>query len=139
MTDSLSEVTGEWVFPISPVAASRPRLSKGRGGRPHAYYAGPYKRFIQEASQAVDFVLGNDLPLIEGMLEVSLRMVVKKPKTTKFSHPKWDIDNGAKACLDCLNKKLWVDDSQIVALNVTKEWAEPGENGYFVIRIHKTP
>ena len=109
MTDSLSEVTGRWVFPISPVAASRPRLSKGRGGRPHAYYAGPYKKFKEEASQVVDFTLGSNPPLLEGSLSVTLRMVVKKPKTTKFSHPKWDIDNGAKACLDCLNNKLWVD------------------------------
>jgi Holliday junction resolvase RusA-like endonuclease len=66
-------------------------------------------------------------------------MVVKKPKTTKFTHPKWDIDNGVKACLDCLNNKLWLDDSQIVSLHVTKEWAEPGEDGYFIICIHETP
>lgn len=135
MTDSLSEVTGEWVFPVCPVAASRPRLSKGRGGRPHAYYAGPYKIFKEEASQIVDFVLGEEPPLLEGPLKVNLVMVVKRPKTTKFSHPRWDIDNGAKACLDCLNGKLWVDDSQIISLCATKEWADVGEEGYFTISI----
>ena len=139
MTDSLSEVVDEWVFPISPVAASRPRLSKGRGGRSHAYYTGPYKRFKEEARTTVDFVLGNDLPLLEGPLNIKLRMVVKKPKTTKFTHPKWDIDNGAKACLDCLNGKLWGDDSQIVSLCVTKEWALTGEEGYFIVSQMSLP
>jgi len=125
----------EWVFPLNPVAASRPRLSKGRGGRPHAYYAGPYKRFIAEAAGVVDEVFSEGYPLLEGPLHVSLSMKVKKPKTTKFNYPKWDVDNGIKACLDCLNKKLWVDDSQIVSIEASKSWADEGEEGYFVISI----
>ena len=37
--------------------------------------------------------------------------------------------------VDCLNKKLWVDDSQIVSIEASKSWADEGEEGYFVISI----
>jgi hypothetical protein len=38
----------EWTFNISPVAASRPRVSKWG-----AYYTGPYKEFKEKASEEV--------------------------------------------------------------------------------------
>lgn len=66
---------------------------------------------------------------------MSLQMNVKKPKTTKFDYPKWDVDNGIKACLDCLNKKLWVDDSQIISIDASKRWAEDGKEGHFIVSV----
>jgi Holliday junction resolvase RusA-like endonuclease len=45
------------------------------------------------------------------------------------------VDNYSKAVLDSLNKALWEDDSQIQALYVTKDWANPGEDGYFTVSI----
>jgi len=32
---------------------------------------------------------------------------------------------------------LWDDDSQIVALFISKQWAEPGEEGYFLVAIEE--
>jgi Holliday junction resolvase RusA-like endonuclease len=122
----------EWKFDISPVAASRPRV--GKWG---AYYSGPYKDFREEASGKVYEVLGTDRKLLSGPLCVTLELYVKRPKKTDRSHPRADLDNYAKAVFDILNGKLWEDDSQIISMYVTKEWAEKGSNGYFIIGVNK--
>lgn len=119
----------ELTFPVSPVAASRPRV-----GRHGSYYTGAYRRFRTEASEVVDKVLNNMAPL-SNYLVVSVKCYCTRPKTTKLFSPKSDVDNLAKAVLDTLNKKLWIDDSQIVDLRITKEWAPPGEPGWFTISV----
>jgi Holliday junction resolvase RusA-like endonuclease len=45
------------------------------------------------------------------------------------------VDNYSKAVLDSLNGALWEDDSQIKSLYVTKDWASPGEEGYFIVSV----
>lgn len=122
----------EWTFPISPVAASRPRVSR-RG----AYFAGPYKYFRKEMVDLVPHILGNSFKPITGPLSVDLELYVKRPKTTKLLAPRADIDNYIKACLDSLNKKLWVDDTQIQKIYACKQWARKQQQGYFVIGVSK--
>tara|TARA_R100000654_G_scaffold48194_1_gene74381 strand:+ start:1408 stop:1797 length:390 start_codon:yes stop_codon:yes gene_type:complete len=126
MPDSMPEYT----FPISPIAASRPRLSR-RG----AYFTGPYKKFRQECAEIVYEVLGADFELLEGPLSVDIELFVTQPKRTKLDSPKADIDNFVKSILDVLNGKLWVDDSQIIKLHATKQWAAKGEEGYFTVGV----
>jgi Holliday junction resolvase RusA-like endonuclease len=121
----------ELTFPVSPVAASRPRV-----GRHGSYYTGAYRRFRNEAGTIVNEVLGKRKP-IEGQLSVDVKCSCTRPKTTKLSAPQSDVDNLAKAILDILNKKLWVDDSQIINLFISKEWAPPGEPGWFTVAIEK--
>lgn len=121
----------ELTFPVSPVAASRPRV-----GRHGSYYAGAYRRFRSEAGAIVDKVLGKRKPL-ENQLSVDVKCFCTRPKTTKLDVPKSDVDNLAKAVLDILNKKLWVDDSQIVNLFISKQWAPPGEPGWFTVAVEK--
>jgi Holliday junction resolvase RusA-like endonuclease len=118
----------EWSFPISPVAASRPRVSKHG-----AYFAGPYKTFRREAADIVDEILGDWEPLT-GPLVVDLELYISRPKTTKLASPKADIDNFVKAVFDVMNGRLWGDDSQVIKLYATKQWAEDN-NGYFVLGI----
>lgn len=120
----------EWSFPISPVAASRPRVSKHG-----AYFAVPYKNFRREAAEIVDDVLGEWEPL-SGPLTVDLELFIGRPKTTKLDAPKADIDNFVKAIFDVMNGRLWEDDSQVIKLYATKQWAEDA-NGYFVLGINK--
>ena len=120
----------EWSFPISPVAASRPRVSKHG-----AYFAGPYKNFRREAAEIVDDILGEWKPL-SGPLTVDLELFIGRPKTTKLDVPKADIDNFVKAIFDVMNGKLWDDDSQVIKLYATKQWAEDAD-GYFVLGINK--
>ena len=125
-----------WNFPISPVAASRPRVSKFG----HAYYTGPYKLFRQDMMQVKDSILGPDheaLPLTS-LLEVTIDCFVKRPKTTKLLLPKADVDNYAKSILDQFNDVLWTDDRQIQTLHVSKNWTENNEQeGYFVLSIEE--
>ena len=120
----------EWTFPISPVAASRPRVS-----RYGAYFTGPYKKFREEGSQVIYEVLGADFDLIDQPLMVDLECYIKQPKSTKLGCPKGDIDNFIKGIFDLLNGKLWTDDGIIRSVHATKEWAPKGEDGYFTLGI----
>lgn len=122
----------ELTFPVSPVAASRPRVSKFG-----SYYAGAYKRFRHEAAPIVIDMLGVDFEPLDGPLSVDIECYCTRPKTTKLDAPKPDVDNMAKAILDLLNKKLWIDDSQIRSLRITKQWNVAGEPGYFTLGVSK--
>lgn len=122
----------EYRFPINPVAASRPRVS-----RYGAYFTGPYKKFRSEAAIVINKVLGRNFSPLSGKLAVDIDCYVTRPKTTKLEYPRADVDNYSKAILDCLNGKLWDDDSQIVALFISKKWAKEGESGYFTVSVEK--
>lgn len=120
-----------WKFNIQPVAASRARI--GKWG---AYYTGPYKDFREQAKEKVEETLGpNHKPLL-GHLAVSIEIYVGRPKSTKLDYPKPDIDNYVKAVLDVLNGLMWEDDSQIISVYATKQWAEENEEGYFTIEVN---
>jgi len=121
----------EWLFPISPVAASRPRVSKHG-----AYFAGPYKKFRKEMTELVPMLLGESFVPLVGPLEVDLELYVTRPKKTKLVSPRADIDNYIKAVFDSFNKKLWEDDTQIHKVYATKQWTDPKKMGYFVIGVN---
>lgn len=52
-----------------------------------------------------------------------------RPAAPLFPAVKPDIDKLARATLDSLTGSIFDDDSRIVALAVTKVWAEPGNEG----------
>lgn len=120
----------EWRFDINPVAASRPRVS--RWG---AYYTGTYKEFREVAADVILETIGIDFVPVSNSLAVSIELFVKRPKKTDKEYPRPDIDNFAKAVLDQMNGKVWVDDTQIISLYLTKQWAEKDEEGYFVMSV----
>lgn len=68
-------------------------------------------------------------------LDVKIECIVCRPKSTKLSFPKPDVDNLAKAVMDGLNNHLWKDDSQVIDLRVTKRWAKEGQIGYIAIDV----
>jgi|TARA_R100001530_G_scaffold100170_1_gene69595 Holliday junction resolvase RusA-like endonuclease len=121
----------EWVFPISPVAASRPRVS-----RHGAYFAGPYKKFREECWDLVPMVLGPDFSPFDKGLYVDVELYVTRPKTTKLDTPRPDIDNYQKAVFDALNGFLWTDDKLIEAVYAVKQWAAKDMPGYFVVGVN---
>jgi Holliday junction resolvase RusA-like endonuclease len=71
----------------------------------------------------------------DGPVMIWMRFAVPKPKTTKLSHPKPDIDNYEKALFDALTKagNVWNDDHQIVKiLESSKVWTEQPNGGIVV-------
>lgn len=117
----------KWTVPISPVAASRPRVSKYG-----SYYVGPYKDFKKDAEPILREVLGDWKPT-EKNLSVKIVLHPEKPKTSKLDYPKPDVDNYIKAVLDLCNDIVWVDDAQILTVTATKAWSKG--KGYFTIEI----
>ena len=122
----------EWSFPISPVAASRPRVS-----RHGAYFTGPYKKFRTAMIDIVPDVLGDGFIPMDSAIAVDVEVYVKRPKKTKLSAPRADIDNYLKAIFDSLNGKLWDDDKQIIKVYAVKQWAAEDSDGYFTIGVSK--
>lgn len=68
--------------------------------------------------------------LLTGPLRVEIVFVMPRQKSKMWktkSMPRYrsctkpDIDNMVKACLDCLNQVIWIDDSQ-VAEGVFEKW-----------------
>jgi Holliday junction resolvase RusA-like endonuclease len=65
---------------------------------------------------------------LSGALWCAVEVVVQRPKTTKLSMPRGDVDNLVKAVLDGGTKAgVWGDDGQIELLLARKRWTEPGE------------
>ena len=85
--------------------------------------------------EIIPIVLGDDFVPYGGPLRVDIEFYCKHPKKTKLSAPRADIDNYIKAALDALNTHLWDDDTQIQQIYATKQWAEPGAEGYFTIGV----
>lgn len=120
----------EFTFPLNPVPASRPRVS--RWG---TYFSGPYKDFRAKATEVIPRCLGPKVVVIGYPIKVDLEVFPEKPKTSKLAFPKPDVDNYAKAILDACNGILWEDDSLIKSLYVTKDWSSGP--GYFVVSIER--
>ena len=125
----------EWIFHINPTAASRARVSF-KGG--HGYFVGPYKRFREEMATLVPTVIGDHVPYT-GDISVTVEFMAKRPKTTKLSSPRGDIDNYLKAAFDSMNGKVFDDDKQIVICHARKAWTPSHEDeGYIKVSIEET-
>jgi len=108
-------------LPVTPVPASRPRVSKWG-----TYYGKNYEKFRREVR---DILAEHVSDPQSGALHAVVEIIVDPPKTTKRDFPKGDVDNYAKGPLDSLTSHggFWGDDDQITALFVLKRFAETGE------------
>lgn len=115
----------ELFIPFNPTPASRPRVT-----RYGTYYGKTYTSWRKDVEAWFKCATRQtDKPLV-----CILEHFVSRPKTSKRSYPKGDVDNYAKGPLDALTK-WWgglKDDDQIVGLWVTKEFTE-GDPGVRVI------
>ncbi|MCB9178989.1 MAG: RusA family crossover junction endodeoxyribonuclease [Flavobacteriales bacterium] len=119
---------------LAPVPAARPKMGRGR-----TYYPANYSRFKAAAAHVVRaeaMRVGINRPYC-GPLRVAVVLYAERPKTTKLPMPKPDVDNYAKAVLDCCNGTIWDDDWQILDLYVAKQWADPGQPGYIELFLTK--
>ena len=103
-------------FPLEPVPASRPRVT-----RYGCYFGKRYTSFRKQAESVVPEVFTGQ-PLT-GTLEVIVTFFCKRPKTTKREEPRGDVDNYLKT-LDILNGVVWEDDDQIKRITGTKRWED---------------
>lgn len=120
------------VFRLEPVAASRPRFA--RGG---AFYAKPYKNWMDAAMKAIPvgvLVNNKDTPLIAIIETVSTRA-----RTSKLFFPRGDTDNLAKGPLDIITKVggYYYDDNQIILLVCQKRFARLEEEAHTKVEIYQ--
>jgi Holliday junction resolvase RusA-like endonuclease len=120
----------------TPVPAPRPRFTKtGIAFMPREYstHAGECQReFFQQSTATEPFT---------GPCAVLVECASPRPKTTKLPAPRGDVDNFAKTYLDAITKtqRFWKDDTQVIALAVSKRWAEPGEAPGVTVTILPIP
>lgn len=96
-----------------------------RGKFAHAYYPASYKAWKNDAAELLT-PLAPSAPL-KGPLVVRVEFTSPRPKTTKLSAPKPDVDNYAKSFMDAMTSVgWWEDDSQVVALQAVKRWGPEG-------------
>lgn len=119
----------EFNFDVSPVAKGRPKLT--RFGK--AYTPKKTKVFEQDVkSLAKEQYEGK--PLL-GPLKISIVFSITRPKSVSVKKRKYptvrpDLDNYIKAVLDSLNGVLFHDDSQVITMTCSKQYAE--ESGIYV-------
>jgi len=124
------------VLPFPPTPASRPRVT--RWG---TYYGKTYKEYRELADQAIPT---SQLPPLTGNLNAHVEFVCHRPKTTKRTNPRGDIDNHLKAILDSVTgtkknpKGYWNDDDQIIQVHAVKRFANDGEQPHTRIRVEES-
>lgn len=115
----------------------QPRHQVSRTGRafiPAKHWIHTWKDLVKEVT------CGNMIPS-ENLCEVDLKFHIPIPKTRRkvdgsptsklTSTCRYDIDNLAKAVLDCLQGEdcILVDDRQVVKLTASKAWTEDEVGG----------
>lgn len=124
------------VLPFPPVPASRPRVTKWG-----TYYGKTYKEYRELAEKAIP---PNRKRELVGNLRADVTFVCARPKTTKRTNPRGDIDNHLKAVLDAITgtrkspKGYWNDDDQIVRISARKRWQKPDELPHTIIQVTET-
>lgn len=119
--------------PLEPVPCPRPRMTRFGA----IYYPAKYSHWKAAASRIIPGLLwdaGLHSP-INTEVQVSLHFFATRPRTTKLSYPKPDIDNYCKSVLDALNGHAWEDDSQVIYLHASKAWAPPNTPGHIQVVI----
>lgn len=117
----------EITLPLAPTPCPRPRVRRFGG----VYYGKKYESHREAARKLIEAM---KLQPVEGYFSVSIDFYSCVPKShskkqreaclSGLKYPSGDVDNMAKACLDFITAaKLWKDDSQVVKLSVTKQYA----------------
>ena len=133
----------ELILDGEPIGKGRPRFSRQTG---HTYTPEKTARFEERLAWAAQSVWERK-PLLEGALEMVVRtyfsVPVSKPVKWKadalskkiLPTKKPDIDNIIKGVADSLNKVIYVDDTQIVALKAYKFYSDRPRIEIFIRRV----
>jgi Holliday junction resolvase RusA-like endonuclease len=123
--------SGVMVCDVKP--KGRPRFSKWGG----AYTPKPTRDFEKLVSDWATQSMGKKEPTANP-IRVKLSIYIRRPKSNKTKqHAQTpDVDNLAKAILDAINEIVFVDDKQIIELEISKYWADFVEPS-FTITIYE--
>jgi len=122
-------------LPVAPKATERSRATC-RGRFATVYTAPGYRAWLDEALPALATLKPDlDEATREKPVAITIEVVAPRPKTTKRTYPRGDLDNYEKGLWDAMTKVggWWVDDDQIVRNRTTKRFGAEGETpGYRV-------
>ena len=121
---------GTITVPVQPITKPvwKPAF-RGHGG---SWGSKTYQKFLKEIGVPLATAV-EDIDMLWQPLEVSLEVRPKAPKKSKFPFPQGDVDNFSKAILDACTDVLWIDDWQVQTEHIHKDWAEPGDDGWFSV------
>lgn len=106
-----------------PSPASRPRVT-----RFGTYYTKPYVTWMADCQRQMVDQINASVLAGHGHIWCAVEVIVAKPKTTKLSLPRGDVDNYVKGVLDAGTKAgIWGDDVAIELLLARKRFTVPGE------------
>ena len=124
----------EFLIPSPIVGKGRPRLCRKSGRVFTPKRTRDYERRAKHlAHKAMD---GQNLGPLKGPVGIRLIIAYKTPKSRKSEKGQYcasgpphyaDVDNACKAVLDSLNRVVYDDDCQVVALSVSKRFTAEGE------------
>jgi Holliday junction resolvase RusA-like endonuclease len=129
------KVGHSFFLPCNPMPTPRPRATTRGGKFASVYHPADYTKFKANLTEMAS--VQNDRPPAPytGPLTVRVIVLVEKARTSKLPHPTPDVDNYAKGILDAITASgvFWVDDKQIVELNIIKRWTDDhAAPGYYV-------
>ena len=116
------------IFNISPVPASRPRVT-----RFSTYFPKKYTQFRKDFKLILDDL---DIELSEGLLYAKLDFFMQIPKSWsnkkkadkegKYADNNVDVDNLVKACLDSCEGVFYENDNQVAMIRARKFYSING-------------
>lgn len=91
----------------------------------------PWRAAVADAARAVTAPWGPDWAPLDIPLRVRIVFTLRRPQRPTWPRPgrKPDIDKLARSSLDGLTGIIWVDDSRVVDLNLSKEYEQSGRAG----------
>ena len=92
------------------------------GKYPREYYTGKARKYIAETKNELEAQWEG--PLLEGQLEIRIKVFDKFFNKKDGKIKKKDIDNFSKAILNCMTGIIYIDDSQIFKLILEKIHSE---------------
>lgn len=107
-------------FDFTPVAKGRPRFSK-KG------WAYTPKKTRDAEAEFKALLIAADPPKFEGAIALSLTFFMRRPKSAperEFPTVRPDAENLSKLICDSCNDILYLDDSQICHLSITKTYSD---------------
>jgi Holliday junction resolvase RusA-like endonuclease len=126
----------EFFLPGAPLPAPRPRFrvirAKSGASFVSTYYDKKYATFLKDAPVEIGKLIDRDT-LFTGPVHLRVTFHIERPKSTKRSTPRYDIDNYLKSIMDAMTHAIvWHDDDQVWSVQAMKVFA-PGEPGTHVV------